>query len=606
MSKAGRGFLLLLLLLLAALCPSVVSAAGNCDHVSTQERVVQAPTCTNSGVMGLFCTKCGERLFDYVVPADPLAHDFQSVTLRAPTCTQSGETCEECSRCGLRGSTVTVPPTGHRAGNPTQINVAGSTCTQEGGYDLAVCCEVCHEVLEKTHVAVPAAGHVPGNPVKENPVEGSCTQEGGYEQVIRCSVCGTELERTNVSAGGGGGHSMGTSYVIQEPTCLHDGLAARDCVNCGYTETWTLERTGHTWGEGVDEKQVYPTCEKIGTYDYVHYCTVCGAELKREKCTWKALGHRWGEWETVREPTQDEDGLERRVCERDSSHVQEQRLESPDRQTAKEEAKGNDPEMRRTAEEAAGEAAREAARAAAGAARGAAEAAYAAARAAAEVAAAGNVPIEPATTSPVESPTRPAPAPVPVPVPQLPSAPMAPAGIPSLPALVNYQIVKIQDADAFADDLISELSKENKTPAIDADTLKAVLKDAKDPAQKSGVENTLEALGQDYAVYHSNGQEAPSDPDLSAYHFLCGFEQFKLESGQRADQNGNPQPFEISVFLPALAELKAEEIINTMMLVYDPAGGKTALIQLGLNNLNDKGELSVSLPFAGLFTFIQK
>ena len=319
MSKNKSVFLLLLLC--AVLCLTAASASGTCTHGSTHELVIQAPTCVASGTMAVVCNICGDKVEMY--PIEPLGHDIHLVTVQAPTCTQSGKAYEECSRCGPGDILITVPATGHRAGNSTQINVVSSTCTQEGGYDLVVYCDVCHEVMEQKHVATPAAGHVPGNPVKENQVEASCTQEGGYEQVVRCSVCGTELERTHVSTGGGY-HSMGFPYIVDEPTCMHEGHAAQDCVNCGYTESWPLDRTGHTWPDkGVNEKQVYPTCDKIGTYDYVHYCTVCGTELKREKCTWKALGHDWGDWIESKKATPQEDGLVYRICANDSNHRQE-------------------------------------------------------------------------------------------------------------------------------------------------------------------------------------------------------------------------------------------------------------------------------------------
>ena len=299
MSKTRSGFLLLLLL--AALCLSVVSASGECAHSSTREEAVITPTCTEPGIMGLFCTVCGEQIIDYAVPIDPLGHDYQIVTLQVHTCTQPEVAYEECSRCGQRGNTITKG----------------------------------------------ATGHIPGRPERKNEVPATCTQEGGYDEVVRCSVCGTELERTHVSTGEGY-HSMGFPYIVDEPTCRHEGLAAQDCRNCGYTESWTLEKTGHTWpDQGVNEKQVYPTCDEIGTYDYVYYCTVCGVELKREECTWRALGHNWGAWETVREPTFDEEGLERRVCERNSSHVQEQKLDvqfqAPDYIYMEPDAAGNTP-----------------------------------------------------------------------------------------------------------------------------------------------------------------------------------------------------------------------------------------------------------------------
>ncbi len=278
MSKIRSGFLLLLLC--AAVSLSAVSASGECAHDHATEKFIDAPTCTEPGIMGRFCTVCGEQIIDYATPVDPLGHDFQSVTIHAPTCTRSGMIVDKCSRCGLEGDTVTVPPTGHRAGIPMQVRFT----------------------------------------------EGSCTQEGGYEQVIRCSVCDAELERTFVSVGGGAGHSMGASYVVDEPTCQHEGLSAQDCTVCGYTEYSVLEKTAHVRGEGVNENQVYPTCLSSGTYDYVFYCTMCGGELERIDCSWKALGHDWGSWITVRRATALNDGEMKRVCSRNPAHVEVRKL----------------------------------------------------------------------------------------------------------------------------------------------------------------------------------------------------------------------------------------------------------------------------------------
>ena len=319
----------LLLLLFAVLCLSSAFASGECAHESTQEKVVPSyePTCTDPGVMGLFCTICGEQIKDYVVPIDPLGHDFHPVTLRVPTCTQYGEIGEACSRCGLLGDTDTVAPTGHKAGSPTQANFVDSSCTREGGYDLVVSCDVCHEVMKQEHVVTPVTGHVPGNPVKENAVPGSCTQEGGYDLVVRCSVCNAELERTFVPAGGGGGHSLGSSYIITEPTCQQEGLSAQDCMECGYTEYSVLGKTGHVKGKEVDEKEIKPTCEQYGSYVHVTYCGVCGTAISRLECNWKALGHEWGEWVTIRKATAKENGMMQRVCSRDASHVEELEFE---------------------------------------------------------------------------------------------------------------------------------------------------------------------------------------------------------------------------------------------------------------------------------------
>ena len=99
-----------------------------------------------------------------------------------------------------------------------------------------------------------------------------------------------------------------------------------------------------------------------------------------------------------------------------------------------------------------------------------------------------------------------------------------------------FSLAKIDDVDAFADALISELSEDGKTLAFDADSLKAILKSFDDPAQEPiSVESAVGDLGGNYKAYRSNGKET-SDPDLSEYHFLCAFEQLELQNGQSVDR----------------------------------------------------------------------
>ena len=66
-----------------------------------------------------------------------------------------------------------------------------------------------------------------------------------------------------------------------------------------------------------------PTCEKDGSVDYiatVDYLGVHSTETKSVKIS--KLGHDFGDWITVEEPTTEKDGLAKRVCKRDESHVE--------------------------------------------------------------------------------------------------------------------------------------------------------------------------------------------------------------------------------------------------------------------------------------------
>ena len=79
----------------------------------------------------------------------------------------------------------------------------------------------------------------------------------------------------------------------------------------------------HVPGKPKKEDIVPPTCTKSGHHDDVVRCTGCDEELSRVSSIIDApTGHKWGEWEVVKEPTVYEEGMEQRKCKNDPSHVQ--------------------------------------------------------------------------------------------------------------------------------------------------------------------------------------------------------------------------------------------------------------------------------------------
>jgi len=78
----------------------------------------------------------------------------------------------------------------------------------------------------------------------------------------------------------------------------------------------------HEGGEPVMENVTEPTCLEDGSHEEVISCIHCEQEISREKVTDPALGHDWGEWTLVKEPTLTEAGEEQRVCKRDPSHIE--------------------------------------------------------------------------------------------------------------------------------------------------------------------------------------------------------------------------------------------------------------------------------------------
>ena len=126
--------------------------------------------------------------------------------------------------------------------------------------------------------------HAPGGTVTEDQTDPTCAAPGGYDEIVLCAYCADEYSRTHV----------------------------------------TVNALPHTPGKTVRENEVPATCTEAGGYDEVVYCVNCPAELSRKYVTLDAKGHEWGEWEVIRQATREEEGLMRRVCANDPSHVQEE------------------------------------------------------------------------------------------------------------------------------------------------------------------------------------------------------------------------------------------------------------------------------------------
>ena len=64
------------------------------------------------------------------------------------------------------------------------------------------------------------------------------------------------------------------------------------------------------------ENEVPATCTGEGSREAVVYCETCGAEISRTPETIPVLGHDWGEWETITEPSCTGTGLHQHTCRR--------------------------------------------------------------------------------------------------------------------------------------------------------------------------------------------------------------------------------------------------------------------------------------------------
>lgn len=101
------------------------------------------------------------------------------------------------------------------------------------------------------------------------------------------------------------GHKGGTA------TCVRKAV----CTVCG-------EEYGNTNPDHhnpVKESDQAATCTEDG-YTGATVCLDCGATIT-ERQSIPALGHDWGEWKVLDEPTKEKEGLKVRVCKRDPDHI---------------------------------------------------------------------------------------------------------------------------------------------------------------------------------------------------------------------------------------------------------------------------------------------
>ena len=275
-------------------------------------------------------TITGPEEYTEVLTSTP--HDYtQWTTTVYANCTTEGSMYRECTVCGYTQTDV-IEKLAHTPLEPEISDEVAASCTAEGSYLKAISCSECGEVISSETVTVPKLSHVAGEKIKENEIASTCTTDGSYEEVTPCKDCGYEISRKTVIVGAA--HINGEHIVTRtEPTCSTTG-AEKTTVLCAVCseilseETVILPVTEHKAGEPQKENIIDAGCTVNGSYDMVTRCKDCGFIMNTETFTTEMGQHNWGEWETVKEADCLNDGLEKRVCKNDSSHVEENILKA--------------------------------------------------------------------------------------------------------------------------------------------------------------------------------------------------------------------------------------------------------------------------------------
>ena len=288
------------------------------DHNETTLELVagKEATCETAGNIAYYrCTVCGELFSDVngqnaisaesvVIPAKGHDYKFDSFVWNGFTAKAKYVCSHDNSHIELRDATVANEVT--TAATCEGKGVRTYTATYDG-----------HTATKTEEIA--ALGH---DLVHHEGKAATCT-EIGWEAYDTCSRCDytTYVEIKAL------GHDWGEWTQTTKPSCTEKGIETRVCSHDEtHVDTRDVEALGHKQSEAVRENEVLATCETAGSYDEVVYCSVCGEELSREHKDIDALGHDWGEWRIITEPTNEEEGLERRVCSRDETHVDERAI----------------------------------------------------------------------------------------------------------------------------------------------------------------------------------------------------------------------------------------------------------------------------------------
>lgn len=138
---------------------------------------------------------------------------------------------------------------------------------------------------------------------KDRAKDPTCTKSGLTEGQ-HCSGCGEVLVKQEKIP------ALGHDYVVTTvaPTCVEQGYDLHTCSRCGDAKQ---ENETAALGHDLQVTTVSPTCTG-GGWD-LHQCTRCDYTLQNNETA--ALDHSYGEWETVKAPTVDAEGLESRKCQ---------------------------------------------------------------------------------------------------------------------------------------------------------------------------------------------------------------------------------------------------------------------------------------------------
>ena len=268
------------------------------EHSFNNYKMVKEPTLTSKGEAVGTC-ECGETTTIEI----PILTDTSTWSIKEDvkaTCENNGHTTYTSTYGDV---TVTTNKLGHNFGNWT---ITSNPTLNAIGKAKRVCK---NDETHSEEVDVPALSNTSTWSIKEDvkPTEehdGHTTYTSIYGDV---TVVVSALQHT---------HDFGNWSISLEPTLTSKGKIKRVCsLNNAHFEEEEIASLSDTSVWSV-KNEVKPTCENDGSTTYTS--TYGDVTITTNK-----LGHNFGAWTFVNEPTTSTNGKAKRVCKNDANHSEE-------------------------------------------------------------------------------------------------------------------------------------------------------------------------------------------------------------------------------------------------------------------------------------------
>ncbi len=317
---------------------TVISATG---HDFGEWTVNRLSTCSQAGEEIRICKHDASHRELRPIAVDKDAHDWDvwKVTKEA-TETEEGEETRICKNDPSHAETRKIPTKEH-VHQLTEVEEKEAGCETAGNIRYWICdqgenpCgryfadEDAQVELNAEELVIPPAGHLYGEWTVSKAA--TCTEPG--EEVRVCERDASHVEKRPVSIDPEA-HEWGDWEVTKEAAETEEGEEVRTCKHdLTHTETRVIPVKAHVH-QLTKVEAVEPGCETEGHIEY-WICdqgeNPCGryfadedadTELNAEDLILPAAGHSYGEWTLSKVATCTEPGEEKRICEKDPTHVE--------------------------------------------------------------------------------------------------------------------------------------------------------------------------------------------------------------------------------------------------------------------------------------------